>query len=227
MIRDWLNMSRGRRRGNRALLKDPIALFSAEWIADRFDADVMVLIRHPAAFVGSLTRGEGTHHPFSHFLKQPLLMERYLQPYDDQIRRFAERELPPLDQAILLWNIIHSMILGYRKRRPNWLFVRHEDLSRNPVGEYRAIFESLDLPFTDEVEQTIIDSTHTSDAKNRDRGLVRESKANIWSWKRRLSEDQIAKVREQTREVAEQFYSDADWEDEIAESPTRGPGTAT
>src|SRR6185369_8506201 len=46
--RTW---SRQRRRGDRAVIKDPIAVFSAEWLADRFDAHVITVIRHPAAFV--------------------------------------------------------------------------------------------------------------------------------------------------------------------------------
>src|SRR5262245_42175545 len=35
----------------RPLLKDPIALFSAAWIAQNYNADMIVLIRHPAAYV--------------------------------------------------------------------------------------------------------------------------------------------------------------------------------
>jgi hypothetical protein len=40
----------------RPLLKDPIAALSADWLAKRFDMDVVILIRHPAAFVTSLMR---------------------------------------------------------------------------------------------------------------------------------------------------------------------------
>ena len=32
-----------RRRGNRPLIKDPIALFSSQWLAERFDMQVVVV----------------------------------------------------------------------------------------------------------------------------------------------------------------------------------------
>lgn len=41
---------------SRPLVKDPFALFSAEWFADNFDAEVIVIVRHPAAVVSSIKR---------------------------------------------------------------------------------------------------------------------------------------------------------------------------
>src|SRR5262250_2445186 len=55
------------------LVKDPLAVFSAEWLARRFDMRVIVMIRHPAAFACSIRRLNWRYN-FSHFLQQPLLM---------------------------------------------------------------------------------------------------------------------------------------------------------
>src|SRR5438067_1059673 len=43
-------------RGYRPLVKDPAALFSSEWLARTFGFQVVLLSRHPAAFVSSLKR---------------------------------------------------------------------------------------------------------------------------------------------------------------------------
>jgi hypothetical protein len=43
-----------RRSTARTVIKDPIAIMSAEWMYENFDLDIIVLIRHPAAFVSSL-----------------------------------------------------------------------------------------------------------------------------------------------------------------------------
>ena len=40
----------------RPIMKDPIAVLSAEWLAQVFNMDVICLIRHPAAFVYSLAK---------------------------------------------------------------------------------------------------------------------------------------------------------------------------
>ncbi len=55
-VQDAIAFSRARRSGARPLLKDPIALMSAEWLAERFAMDVVVTIRHPAAFAASVLR---------------------------------------------------------------------------------------------------------------------------------------------------------------------------
>ena len=55
-VKDALAFSRARREHARPLVKDPIALLSAEWLAERFGMDVVVTIRHPAAFAASVLR---------------------------------------------------------------------------------------------------------------------------------------------------------------------------
>ena len=60
-----------------------------------------------------------------------------------------------MDQAILLWNLIHHQILRFRQERPDWGFLRHEDLSRDPVEEFRALYERLGLTWTDAVRATV------------------------------------------------------------------------
>lgn len=54
ILREYLICSKNRLIQVRPLVKDPIALFSAEWMAEKFEMNVIVCIRHPAAFVGSL-----------------------------------------------------------------------------------------------------------------------------------------------------------------------------
>lgn len=71
------------RRG-RLIVKDPIAALSSDWLGRNFDLEVVVLVRHPAAFAASLKR-LNWRHPFEHFLKQEMLMERHLDSYRAEI----------------------------------------------------------------------------------------------------------------------------------------------
>ena len=209
---DRTEFARFRRRHARPLLKDPIAVFSAEWIADRFDAQVIALIRHPAAFASSLKKYDWTH-PFGDFLAQPLLMRDLLSAYTDEIERFAREPHEIVDQAILLWNLIHSAIATYRDRRPEWFFARHEDLSREPVEGFHSMFSAVGVPFSPETEQAIARSTASGNpAEVSDAGvLARDSRAGIWTWKARLSEEEIDRVRTGTEPLWRAFYSDEDW----------------
>ena len=53
-LKQYFNFKRSKEAGLRPLLKDPIAIMSCEWLAETFNMDVIVVIRHPAAFVASL-----------------------------------------------------------------------------------------------------------------------------------------------------------------------------
>lgn len=194
----------------RPLIKDPIALFSLQWLADTFDMDVLLLIRHPAAFAGSLKK-IGWSHPFSHFLKQPLLMQDHLSSYRQEIEAFAGEERPIVEQSVLLWNMIHGMILHYREKNPEWIYVRHEDISIDPLTSFEKLYKRLGLHFSQAARKKIEKHSLLKSGKTPQKKLVRDSKANIKSWQKRLTDDEIALVREGTAEIAREFYSDSDW----------------
>jgi hypothetical protein len=197
----------------RPLVKDPIALFSAEWLASKFDMDVVVLIRHPAAFASSLKRLNWTF-PFSHFLEQPLLMKDHLQPFECEIREYAYQEHDIIDQAILLWRIIHYRIIKYKKNQTSWIFLRHEDLSRNPLINFQNLFSQLNLDFTENVVKIIQESTSSlnpSEIGEEVHCLKRNSQSNIWNWKNRLNSSEIGKIRAKVEDIASVFYSNEDW----------------
>jgi hypothetical protein len=175
---------------------------------------VVVIVRHPAAFASSI-KLDGWTHPFSHFLNQPALIEDHLAPFREEIEAFARDEHDILDQAALLWRLVHHTIADYRTRHPDWTVVRHEDLSRNPLESFGAIFEALDLPYTEEVQEAILQSTNQSNPVDRDergrRFLTRDSRANIDNWRRRLTPAEIARIRTRVADVSPLFYGDDEW----------------
>ena len=212
LVRDAARSARHRIARSRPLLKDPIALFSAEWIAETFGADVVVMIRNPLAFASSL-KTHGMRHPFSHFLAQPLLMRDHLGPFEAEIRAFAETERDITEQAQLLWRIIHSVVETYRRRHPEWIFVRHEDISAAPVEGFREIFRRLGLPFTARVQSRVrAYSTARGGAGEPGAGEIRrDSRANLSRWKERLTPEEIVRIREAVKDLAPRFYPETAW----------------
>lgn len=209
---DFREFSQYRRRGARPLLKDPIAVFSAEWLSDTLGVQPIVLIRHPAAFASSLIR-YGWTHPFDDFLKQPLLMRDVLAPFEEEIASFARSEREIIDQAILLWNLIHHAILRYREVRPMWRFFRHEDIARDPLGRFEEMFGYLGLPFGEAERAGVAAATDPSNpSESASAGVLkRDSRAAAETWKTRLSADQIDRTRAGTEKIASAFYADSDW----------------
>jgi len=198
---------------SRPLVKDPISLMSAEWLERALGMQVIITIRHPAAYVSSILRLNWPMRPHV-LLSQPLLMESILAPLAVRIKNQQRRHDDPLGDAILMWNVFHHVIAVYRKRHPDWLFLRHEDLSRNYLLLFREIFATLGLAFGPRQEvllETLCGPVNPAEAGEEVHQLKRNSRANIWNWKKRLGSDQIRRIREETADIAALFYSDEDW----------------
>ena len=203
-----------RLRGARPLVKDPFALFSAEWLSEKFDMDVIIVIRHPAAVACSLLRlNWGV--PFEHLLDQPLLLRDHLHPFEPEMQQRAEAERDIIEEAILLWRMVYSVVAKYRRRHHNWFFLRHEDIASEPLTQFPALFESLRLEFTPQAASVIqkhsIPEHPNGVAVQEAFSLRRDSRAATSSWKHELSEAVIERIRAGTSDVAAEFYSKEDW----------------
>lgn len=226
MLWVFKDLSFHRLRRSTAVMKDPLAVFSAPWLARHFDMNVVVTIRHPAAVCSSM-KVLNWRFDFNYLLSQTDLMrDTRLADFEAEIRYFAENEQEILLQAALLWNCIYTVVNEYRMYYPSWLFVKHEELSMDPIDSFRKIYAELGLEFTANAQTGIEESTSGQDSKRRMANitlnpfeqtredhfsLIRNSKENVSSWRRRLSDREILTIRERTNEVAKMFYSDRDW----------------
>jgi hypothetical protein len=201
-----------RLKGDTPLIKDPIALFSAEWLCQRFNMNVMVMIRHPAAFCSSL-KIKNWRFSFKNFLEQPVLMEQYLGKFRSEIEEYSEKQKDIIDQGILLWNCMHHTINLYRENNPTWLFIKHEDLSLDPLSCFKTIYKDLGLQFTPKVRKKIIKSSgsHNPVEQQKENEFLRNSRENIYNWKKRLSPDEIMRIRRGTAEISRFFYDEQEW----------------
>jgi hypothetical protein len=213
LVRDGLEFARARRRHARPLVKDPIAVFSSSWLASTFDTATIVLVRHPAAFAASLRRLRWSH-PFGDFLAQPALMEEQLQEFEGEIRRMAAVEHDILEQASLLWRMIYSVLLAYRRAHPDWMFVRQEDLARDPMGGFARVFGQLGLPYTERIQAMVrwySSGPGEREADAEPYAIRRASAHTIHGWQQRLSPAERSQLRAGVEPLASAFYSESDW----------------
>lgn len=199
-------------RFHKVLVKDPLAVFSAETLACLFDMDVIVVIRHPAAVVSSYKALNWTV-PFSHFLNQPELMEEHLSPFRAEIEDFAKKEYDIVDQVALLWKLIHYMILNYENTHPDWIYVRFEDLASDPMYGFQSLFNRLDLPFAEHIQTAI--RTHSLKAPVSETippyAVKKNSAQVINKWKKSLFPTEINRIRKRVEEVSSHFFSHNEW----------------
>jgi Sulfotransferase family len=191
----------------RAVIKDPFALMSAGWLHAGFGLQVICLIRNPLAFAGSLKHANWPFD-FRHLARQAHLVDAYFPAWEAEIRRFCEAPGDIIDQACLLWNLLHAAILRHRETYPHWLFLRHEDLARSPLIGFQQIFAYVGLRMTSKL-RTVIE--HDTSAANpvetySPAYTPRNARGSLETWRTRLTAAEIERVIHATRDIAGRFY---------------------
>lgn len=201
-------------RGRRPLVKEPHAVFSAGWFAERLGSDVVVTVRHPAAVVASWKRLEWSFD-FTNLLEQQALVRERLGPFAPAMQATLAPEKDLVDRVALLWRIIYSLVADDRERYPRLRVVRQEDLSRDPLDGYRALYGALGLPFTGEAAAAVAASSSSENPKTTPVESPHEtridSRANLESWRPRLDADEIRRIRTITGETASRYYTELEW----------------
>jgi len=198
----------------RPLIKDPIAFFSAEWLARTFDMDVVFLLRHPAALFNSI-KTLGWRPRYDSLLNQPLLMKHHLSSFEKEVREYSVH--PPEDlveRSLLFYKCAHHRILQYRRDHPGWIFVRHEDLSLDPAGEFRHLFERLGIEYSGKIQRALRRRIGTETAAGRTaepEALMSGRRAFVKKWKKSLSAEEIEKLHFRLEAWWRPFYSEEDW----------------
>jgi hypothetical protein len=214
MLRDLNWFAGGRLRGARPLLKDPFAVFSAPWFAKTLECQIVILVRHPLAFVSSLKR-LGWDFDFRDLLAQPLLMRNHLESFRAEMENILNSHEDIIAQGSLLWRMVYTVVDGFRERYPEFLVVRHEDLSHQPNHEFGQLYAALGLEFNPEVQQALTNSSQSSNpeelSKRKVHAVNLNSRANLSNWKKRLTEKEVQRIQILTMDVAEKFYPEESW----------------
>jgi hypothetical protein len=214
MARDSSAFLRGKIFNLRPLLKDPFAVFSAGWFAERLGCQVVLVVRHPAAVVSSLVR-LGWPFDLGDLLHQPLLMRDWLEPFRADLENAIRDGESVVARASLLWSMVYSVVGRLAADRPNLVVVRHEDLSLDPEWGFRQLYQELGLAFNNSARQAVLQSSASGNPKQVSQNAAYatrlDSRANLSNWKKRLGAEDVQRVRSLTAQVASQFYSPEDW----------------
>ena len=198
-------------RVKRYLIKDPIACLSSEYLHRKFSMEVVIVVRHPAAFVSSLRR-MNWQFDFSDFLNQPALIDDHMGPI---LKGHDLHALSEVEEAALLWKCIYSTLMIFAQRNPRMIAIRHEDISYEPSTRFRRLYERLGIVYTARCERKIEAYTKASNpaapVAGRVHTLMRDSRSNVQHWKKVLTRGEIDIIRSLTRDVCDAYYSPDDW----------------
>ncbi|EED32012.1 hypothetical protein NOR53_2918 [gamma proteobacterium NOR5-3] len=189
------------RPADRVIVKDPTAPLITAWLAEKFGALPVVIIRHPCGFASSIGKLDW-EVSLKHFLRQPRLMNEHLAPYADVMQK-AGSDIWTTRGAV--WAAIHRVLLNQIETHPNWIICRYEDLCGNPEKEFGLLADSLGLHLGRADKKRIIGK---SSRNNSDPGSTFKVSADMPNvWQKRLSPGQIDAIVGVTREFG---FSDYD-----------------
>jgi len=197
------------KKSNVCIIKDPFALLSCEWLHKQHDWEVVIIVRHPAAFALSMKEKSWIVTPtvFNNQLDQ---LDHIYGNFYDMVNSYLTIEKKKDDligSSILGWNLLHIAIDYYRQKFPNWTYLRHEDLSNNPPPAFNELYDRLGLDYS----ENVIDKIKRSTTGIATSGVTRDAGKNVIKWKSTLSMEEINRIKEETFLVWKRFYNDEDW----------------
>lgn len=210
-IKYGVGFTLGARRGRRAMLDDPNAVFSARWLTERIGVRTVVVVRDPVGLIGSW-RQLGWRPHLDALLAQPALIRDHLGEDVDRIRSAVESG-DWLTQMCCLWNVGHRVIDEFRELDDITVW-RYEDLASDPLGQFEQLYDWFGLTWSERARSTIDDATSASDDRHRgfawngwSRTAFRrmDSKASVGRVDRRLNPDEADRVRAATADLLDRF----------------------
>ena len=175
------------------VIKDPMGALVAPTLHRDHGVAIVVMVRHPVAWHASVA-----HHGF----KLNGAIESFLRQAESSPGLMTSDEMSLattgdyLERSSVVWNVIYRRLHRELSGQVGAMFVRHEDLSGDPIATFRQIGSAVDLPLTRNAVRRIEKSTSSSNSveasHDRSHDFQRDS--------RKLFEHRVTSVRAQDRE---------------------------
>lgn len=175
----------------RVVVKEVAAYPSVEWAASRYDAQVVLVTRHPCAVVASVA-DRGWHD-----LEVDRARRLWSRP---DVRASLGSDAPdparlttPVEISAFVWAVKERLALQAAKRHPEWQIVVYEDLCAQPLERFTALIEACGLAVSPQVEAAI--ELRSSTESEGPYATSRRSIEHVARWRSVLSAAQVDRVR--------------------------------
>jgi len=187
----------------RVMVKDVCSCMALESIHQHISPITVIVMRHPCAVAASWFRLKYDIDMYiQRLLNQPKLLHDYLKPFE----HFLKNASNYWQKMGAFWGATYTVMLQQQKIHPDWIVVQHEALCRDPVGQYRELFNKLNLHWTKMTDELLNIST-TQDS-HKPYLPHRVSSREPDKWKRELDPKQIEQVQQSVVPFGFPYYTD-------------------
>ncbi len=186
----------------RVVAKSIHAQLSIEWLADAFDVDVALILRHPANVLASWSEVNLKDARNTTLENSAQIRARYLEPWG-----VAPPGPDPIEQMSWRIGLLTAVLEDVSSRHPDWPLLVHEQLCADPSAEFRRLYDDLGLPWSGATEEFL--ETHNAPGSGFVVKRVASELTDSWQW--RLDDDQVATLRRVLGRFPITTWSDQDF----------------
>lgn len=188
-----------------ALIKDPIGMLMTEYLYVQFGVKPVILMKHPLSQIASYKR-VSLWPKLSQLGQQQALVEDYFAKERD----FFAQPSDPLLEAASFWRAIYKVLLSQAQKYPDWLLITHEELCEQPIAAFQRLYQTLNLPWSGQIERHIQKKTQGNSSAEADQGKFHDfnrNSADIFEMRRNsLSLTERQQIFDIVEDVALQIY---------------------
>lgn len=140
------------------------------------NAQIIYISRHPAGRSESIVR--------------QLLGERKA---DQPIQSTVEERLASWQRLGQSWGATNKKVLAWFRQHPGWRWVFFEDLTRDPLGEFKKLYNEFGLSWDETIEAEIKQRTTGKDGGFYE--VQRDASKQADKWRTRLTEEELDAIR--------------------------------
>ena len=195
-------------RPNRVLIKDPSAALLTEYLVRRHEMCALVIFRHPAAIVSSFLRLDWpTGALVGRLLAEEALVSGPLAGQTSSMEEARGRR--DAFSGAVLCACLAGVLWRFAERNPGSICrLSFEELCRDPIGGFRALFERLDLAYDERTRGVHLGLTGGGAGDEGEHGVVRASSDVAWRWRARLVPADLEVVRDVWGRLGPPLYRD-------------------
>jgi hypothetical protein len=200
----WKALLRRLCQSHRIIIKEVATFPSIEWLYLRWRPEVLMIVRHPCDCALSVRKAELDQ--FEQTRLQGLINNDYLRRND--LAPFLHHLMSvttALEVSAAIWAIKNLLAIKASHNYPEWKLVRYEDLCTDPIGQFRSLYKSYGLSWSDRIENWI--RITTEQEKPGHYSTSRVTSRQIDSWRGKLDEGEIKQIRRMVEPFNLPFYN--------------------
>lgn len=181
----------------RLVVKSVYNILALDWLDYNFDFVPVIIIRHPGNMISSYLNLKFSDS-YRNIFSQKKLVKKHFKNVISDVNNYGDVIEKMTAQIAGAYSVIEKQM----KKHKSWHVIRHEDLCKDPIKEFKKLYKITGLSWSHEVENFILESDKPGEGYKTNRVASNQ----IDKYKSILSVEQMEKIRKVYDKFGNPFY---------------------